>query len=415
MPVYEYKGLDGGGKATSGMIDADSQKSARAKLRKQGLFPTEVREQAKGGKATSGSGLNRQIDISRYLEFVTARDIATITVQMAVLIGASIPMAEALAALVEQAEKSRLKIVLSEVKEKVNEGGTLADALKVHPDVFDELYIHMVRAGEQAGALDVVLKRLAEFTEAQVKLQGKITSALAYPVLMTFIGAGILGALFIGVIPRVRGLFDSFGGEKALPFITRAVFFVGDTLTSWWILVPILAVVGAIWGFRAWVRTKAGRRRWDAMKLTMPIFGKVNRLIAVSRFARTLSTLLVSGVPIMEALRIVRDVVGNAVIAEAIDKASDNIREGQSIAVPLKASGEFPPMVTHMITIGEKTGELERMLGSVADAYDDQVEQTMSALTSLLAPLAIVAMGGVVFLVAIGLLSPMMNLSSMIR
>jgi len=412
MPVFEYKGLDTGGAAVAGIIDADTAKIARGRLRKQGVFPTDIHEQADGG--TRGSGLNVEIDVAKYLQFITTRDISIVTTQMATLVGAHIPMGETLSALVDQTEKQKLKVVLSKIKERVNEGSTLADALADHPNVFDNLYIHMVRAGEKSGALDEVLRRLAKFGESQVKLQGQIFGAMAYPILMGMIGVLILMGLFLGVIPRIRGLFDSLGGETALPFITRAVFFFGDMLVGYWWLAPIV-FFGAIWGFRRWVRTERGRERWDVIKLTFPVFGKMNRLVAVSRFCRTLSTLLMSGVPIISALQIVEKVVGNTVLARAINQATINITEGQSISAPLKASGQFPPLVTHMIAIGERTGELERMLTSVADAYEDEVEATISALTSLLGPLMIMLMGGIVFLVALGLLMPMMNLSQMIR
>jgi len=414
VAVYEYKGLSAGGKATNGIIDADSAKVARARLRKQGVFPTDVREQS-DGSATSGSGLNVEIDFSKYFQFITAGDISLLTMQMSTLIGASVPMGETLTALVDQAEKSKLKIILSQVKQKVMEGATLADALAEHPSVFDNLYIQMVRAGERAGSLPLVLRRLAKFTEARVKLQGKLAAALAYPILMSLIGLGILTALFVGVIPRVRSLFDNLGGEAGLPFITKVVFFVGDVMTSWWVFVPILGTLISIGVFRWWINTVSGRYRWDSIKLRVPVFGKMNRLVAVSRFCRTLGTLMMSGVPIISALGIVRDVIGNVVIEEVVDEATNSIREGQTISGPLKSSGQFPPMVTHMIAIGEKTGELEGMLGSVADAYDEQVEQTMNAMTSILAPLAILVLGGAVFVVALGLLLPMMNISSMIK
>lgn len=415
MAVYEYKGLDGAGKAIAGIIDADSAKVARARLRKQGLFPTEVREQQEGGTRRGQSLLDTQIDVEKYFQFVTSRDISVMTQQLSTLVGAHVPMSESLAALVDQAEKAKLKVILSKVKERVNEGSSLAEAMSDHPKVFDDLYVQMVRAGERSGALDQVLKRLATYADSQVKLQGQVLSAIAYPVLLGLLGVGILMGLFLGVIPRIRGMFESMpGGTEALPFLTRLVFFFGDLLVGWWWAAPILAG-SAVVGFRWWVRRPSGRARWDAIKLKVPIFGKMNRLVAVSRFCRTLSTLLISGVPIISALQIVESVVGNTLIAEAVNKATVNIQEGQSIAVPLKQSGQFPPMVTHMITIGEKTGELERMLTIVADAYEDQVEATISAMTSILGPVMIMLIGGVVFLVALGLLTPMMNISSMVK
>jgi len=410
MPVFEYRGFDGGGKAVSGVIDADNAKVARSRLRRQGLFPTEVDVQTKeGGK---GTGLNREIDFARYFQFITVRDIATLTNQMATLLGASVPMAEALTALVDQTEKTKLKIVLSEVKEKVNEGSSLAEALREHPKVFGNLYVHMVRAGERTGGLDKVLRRLATFTESQVKLQGKVLAAMAYPILMSFVGLFILMGLFWGVIPRIRSLFDSLGGEEGLPILTRVVFAFGDFLISGWVILLVVLLGAMVFGFWRWIRTERGRHWFDSFKLNMPLFGSINRVVAVSRFCRTLATLLASGVPILTALNIVRDVVGNVVLAEAIDKASGNIQEGQSIAAPLRQSGEFPPMVTHMISIGERTGDLEPMLTAVADSYEEQVDATMAALTSILAPLLILVLGGIVFLVALGLLLPMMDISS---
>ena len=411
MPVYEYRGLDGAGKPVSGIVDADTAKVARSRLRRQGLFPTDISEQA--GKATRGKGINVEIDFSRYFQFISKRDVSMVTTQMSTLIGAHVPMSEALTALVDQSEKPQLKVVLSKVKERVMEGGTLADSMSHHPKVFDPLYIHMVRAGERSGALSAVLARLAKFNDAQVKLQGQILAAVAYPILMGAVGLFIILGLFLGVIPRIRSLFDSLGGEEGLPLITRVVFFMGDMLVNYFWLGPFVAAA-FFFGLRAWLRTKKGRRRFDSFKLNAPLFGKLNRQVSIARFCRTLSTLLQSGVQILTALNIAEKIASNVVLEEAIQSATKNIAEGQSIAAPLKASGQFPPLVTHMIAIGERTGELERMLTSVANAYEEQVDATVSTLTSLLAPLMILLMGGVIFLVALGLLLPMANLSQMI-
>ncbi len=417
MPVFEYKALDASGKAVSSIIDADSAKLARTRLRKQGLFPTEIHEQSQKSTRKSGESiLDMQIDVEKYFEFITSRDIATMTQQLSTLVGAHVPMAEALSALVDQTEKSKLKVILSKIKERVNEGSTLADAMAHHPKVFDDLFVQMVRAGEKSGALAEVLVRLAAYAEGQVKLQGKILSAVAYPILLGLMGAGMLAGIFLFVIPRVRTMFESMpGGEAGLPVVSRMVFFFGDMLTSWTGLIVPLVLVGIFIGWRQWVRTDNGRATWDRWRLKWPLLGKMARLVSVSRFCRTMSTLLISGVPIVSALKITEAVVGNVVIGEAVSKASDSIQEGQSIAVPLRQSGEFPPLVTHMIGIGERTGELERMLTIVADSYDDQVDATITALTSLLAPLMIFAVGGVVFLVALGLLLPLQNMMSAMR
>jgi general secretion pathway protein F len=410
MPVYEYVGLDGAGKAAKGIVDADSPKSARGRLRKQGVFPTDVWEKKEG--ATRGRGLNVEIDFGKYFQRISVQDLATLTSQLSTLIGANIPMVEALSALVDQTENPKLKSVLVEVRQKVNGGSSLARAMRAHPDVFGELFVNMVDAGEQSGALDLVLQRLTEYTESQVALRGKLVAAVTYPVLMLFVSSGLVLGLFTFVIPRIKRIFDSF--DEGLPLITTVLFTISNVVTGYW---WALAIVGGVsgWLFRRWVRTPAGDLWWNKTALRLPVFGKINRTVAVSRFCRTLATLLVSGVPILTALQIVRTVVGNSVIAEAIDNASRNIAEGQSIAVPLKASGQFPPIVTHMITIGEKTGELEGMLGKVADAYDAQVENTVNTLTSLLTPIMTLFMGGVVAIIALGILLPMLNLSSVVR
>ncbi len=411
MAVFEYKGFDAAGKAIKGVIDADSAKGARSKLRRQQMFPTDVWEQTKG-KATRGQGLNIEVDFSRFTQRVSTNDLSALTSQLSTLVGAGIPMVEALSALVDQVENPALKPILVEIREDVNQGDALAKAMRKHPRVFGDLYVNMVAAGEQSGALDLVLTRLTDYTEASVKLRGEVMSALMYPVLMGFVSLVIVSGMFIFVIPRVRRIFDSF--DQALPLPTQMLLTVSDILTGYWWLV-ILALGGIAFGIYKWVRTPKGRRQWHQFMLVMPIFGRVNRLVAVSRFCRTMSTLLDSGVPILTAVGIVKTVVGNDIIAEAIGKVGENIREGQSIASPLKASGQFPPLVTHMIAIGEKTGELEPMLGKVADSYDQQVENILRGLTSLLEPLLIVCLGGVVAFIAMSLILPMLNMSAIAK
>lgn len=411
MAVFEYKGFDNAGKEVAGIVDSDSPKGARTKLRRQGVFTTDVWAQ-KAGKATRGKGINIEIDFSKYFQRIKPADIATMTSQLATLVSAGIPMVEALSALIDQVENPALKLVLVEVREDVNQGEGLAKSMRKHPRVFDHLYVNMVAAGEQSGALDIVLNRLTDYTENSVKLRGKVTSALMYPMLMGGVSVLIVAGLFVGVIPRIRRIFDSFGA--GLPPLTRLVLGVSDFIQGYWWLV-IIMVTGSVFAVRKWVRTDAGRRTWHRWKITMPLFGRVNRLVAVSRFCRTLSTLLDSGVPILTAVSIVKNVVENDILAEAISNAGRNIREGQSIAGPLKESGQFPPLVTHMIAIGEKTGDLEPMLGKVADSYDQQVENTLAGLTSLLEPLLILTMGGGVAIVALSILQPMLNLSAIAK
>jgi len=406
VPVFQYKALDSAGKALQGLKEADSPKALRAVLKREGIFLTEVlgAQEAKAQEA-------REVSVRRVvLGRVSASDLAIMTRQFAVLVGAGIPLVESLGALVEQIDHEKLKRIVSDVRQRVNEGASLADALAAHPKTFTNLYVNMVRAGESSGALDVVLFRLADFTESQARLRSKIMGTLAYPAFMVVIGTGILGVLFGVVIPKIVKIFDD--SRVVLPWYTRALIAFTHFVSSWWWAV-ILAAVALIWGFVRWRATPSGRASWDRHVLTVPIFGRLIRIIAIGRFARTLSTLLKSGVPLLTSMDIVRNIVGNTRLAEVIEQARDAIREGESIAAPLKRSGEFPPLVHHMVAVGERSGSLEEMLANVAKAYEDQVETTVSALTSLLEPLMIVAMGGAVAFIVLSVLMPILQLNTL--
>jgi len=434
VPVFEYKGLSGGGKAVSGMVDAESARSARAKLRKDGVFPTEIKEQrgsssptpaprrkgnGKAGKAAVSEkepakkvSLNMEVDFGRYFQRIKVADVAVTTRQMATLVGAGIPLVEGLAAVADQTDNDKFRVVLTEIKEKVNEGSSLADALKGYPKVFSELYRNMVAAGEQSGTLDVVLSKLADYTEGQVALRAKITGALVYPAIMAVVGLGLVSFLMIAVVPKIAKIFDDMGAT--LPLITRVLIGVSNFVASWWfLLIPV--AIGAIWLLRRWARTESGRLKVDTWSLKLPVFGKLFLLVAVSRFASTLSTLLSSGVPILTSMTIVRAVVDNVVLQDVLEQVRESVSEGQSIAIPLRKSEQFPPLVTHMITIGERTGELEQMLARVAESYEAQVDRTVSVLTTLLEPVMILVMGGGVGFIALSVLLPMLNISQVVR
>ena len=406
MPVFAYRALTAGGKAVQGLREADSPRGLRAALKRDGVFLTEVLgEQAQQAQAS------REVNVRRWLGGrVKAEDLAVTTRQLAVLVHAGIPLVESLAALVDQVEHERLKRIVSDVRQRVNEGAALADALALHPKVFGTLYVNMIRAGESSGALDLVLVRLADFTESQARLRSKIMGAMAYPAAMVVIGSVIMGILFTVVIPKITKIFEDT--QVTLPWTTRALIgFSSFVSRFWWVL--FLLVGAGIWGLLRWRRTPAGLAAWDRRLLTVPIFGRLVRTIAIGRFARTLSTLLKSGVPLLVAMDIVKNIVGNVRLAEVIEQARQAIQEGESIAAPLKRSGEFPPLVHHMVAVGERSGSLEEMLGNVAGAYEDQVETTVAALTSLLEPLMIVVMGVVVAFIVFSVLMPILQINTL--
>jgi general secretion pathway protein F len=405
MPVFAYKALDQSGKSVDGLKEADSPRTLRTVLRRDGLFLTEVTGEKQAKSASP------EVNVRRWVGGrVKSDDVAVATRQLAVLVNAGIPLVDALTALVEQVDHERLKRVLSAVKQRVNEGSSLAEALGQHPKAFSNLYVNMIRAGESSGALDVVLFRLADFTENQARLRSKVIGTLTYPAAMLVIMSVIMGILFTVVIPKITKVFEDT--KVVLPWTTRALIgfstFVHD---FWWALA--LLVAGAVYAFLRWQKSPAGRARWDIWVLQAPIFGPLVRQIAVARFSKTLATLLKSGVPLLTAMDIVRNIVGNTRLAAVIEEARESIKEGESIAAPLKRSGEFPPLVYHMVAIGEKSGELEEMLGNVASAYDNQVETKIAALTSLLEPIMIVVMGVAVAFIVFSILMPILQINTL--
>ncbi len=424
MPVFEYKGLSAAGKTVSGLKEADSPKTLRGLLKKEGVFLTDVLGQADGQTARSGKGggsatqqaraaLGSDINLNKMTRGrVSTDDIAIMTRQLATLLGAGVTLVEALSALVDQVEKEQLKRILSDVKQNVNEGRALADALQTHVKIFGALYVNMIRAGESSGALDAVLLRLAEFTEGQARLKQKIVGTMIYPLIMMVIGGGVLTLLMTVVVPKVTKMFDDM--KVTLPLITQVLIFISNTMRDWWFVI-LPSIIGVVVAFLYWKDSEAGRPVWDRWVLKMPIFGPLVRMLSVARFSRTLSTLLKSGVPLLAALDIVKNVVTNSVMSAVVDQARDAIREGESIANPLKKSGEFPPLVYHMVAIGERSGQLEDMLLNVATSYENQVDVRIGALTSLMEPLMIVAMGLVIAFVVFAILTPILQMNTLVR
>ncbi len=419
MAVFEYKGLNAEGKNLTGLREADSPKSLRALLRKDGIFLTEVVAQSEGGarskKGRIGSNasslMKSEVNIRKMARGrVNTEDIAVMTRQLATLLGAGVTLVEALATMVDQVEKEQLKRILSDVKQRVNEGSSLADALAQHTAIFGNLYVNMIRAGEHSGALDSVLLRLAEFTEGQAELKGRLIGAMIYPVIMVVIGGGILILMMTFVVPSVAKIFESM--NAVLPLSTRALIWMSDVIRNYWFVI-FPSIFGGAFGVFRWTRSEKGKPAWDKLALKLPLFGNVTRLLAMARFARTLATLLKSGVPLLTALDIVKAIITNTVLSEVIDKARDSIREGESIATPLKRSGEFPPLVYHMIAIGERSGQLEDMLLNVANSYENQTRMRIDSLMALLSPMMIVLMAGFVGFVAVSILNPMLKMNTL--
>jgi general secretion pathway protein F len=411
MPVYEFRGFDAAGKAIKGVRDSDSAKALRTILRREGVLATDVKESGKSEVGSkSGGVLGKEVNLT-FLQRVSTEDIGITTRQLATLLQAGVPMVDSLNALIDQTENAVLKRILSQVKTDVNEGTSLADALAKHK-AFDHIFVNMVRAGESSGTLDVVLERLADFKEGQAKIQGEILSALMYPIIMVFVGCVNITIMFTVVVPRITKIFDH--AKVQLPLTTRILIFVSSTARDyWWLILAVL--IASIYFFLRWKNSEKGRARWDAITLKLPVLGSLRRMIAVSRFARTLGTLLSSGVSLLTALDIVKNVVANAVLARVIEVARDAIREGEEIAPPLKRSGEFPPMLIHMIAIGEKSGQLEAMLNRVATAYEQRVDVRMKGLMSLLAPVLILCMGGAVGFIVFSILTPILQMNTLVK
>jgi general secretion pathway protein F len=406
MPVYSYVGLNADGKNVSGIIDADSPRAARLKLRRSGVFPTAVNE-SRGAPAEHVSR-----SIGRLFERVGPQDLAVVTRQLSTLVSAGLPLVECLSALIDQVDSERLKGIFTRIRERVNEGSSLAEALSEHPKVFGDLYVNMVRAGEASGALDVVLARLADYTESSARLRSRLRSALTYPIVMLVLGTVILLFLLSYVVPKITRIFTE--SKQVLPLPTRALVAISSELATWWPLLALIAAAGVA-ALRYALRTPNGRARYDRWALRVPVFGKLNQKIAVARFSRTLSTLLRSGIGLLPALDIVKNIVDNRVLYDATEAARDAIREGQSIAPPLKRSGFFPPLMIHMIAVGEKSGQLEEMLFKTAETYEAEVDSTIATLTTLLEPAMILFMGALVTFIVLSILLPIFQMSQLVR
>jgi len=407
MPVFEYVAIDRAGKNRKGIIDADSARAARQKLRSDGIYPSHLEETQADEISEKPSRLQFKLPLQR----VRRAELVSTTRQLATLLSAGLPLVSALSGVLEHVKRPGLRKVLSQVRERVKEGMSLASALMEHPAVFPSIYTAMINAGETSGTLELVVERLADFGEQQLDLQRKIRSTLAYPLLMLIVGVGVVVFLMAYVIPRVTQIFVEMKQELPLP--TTILIGVSNLFQRYW-PVALLVIVGCVFAVRHYVKTDAGRRRYDRMLLKLPVVGVIVEKVAIARITRTLGTLLHNGVPLLSSMEIVRNLVSNVVLRQALEEARQEISEGASITAPLARGGVFPPSVIQMISVGEQSGNLEGMLFKVADTFDSEVETSVTTFTSLLGPFMILFLAFFVGFVVLAVLLPIFEMSHLI-
>ena len=420
MANFQYSALDAKGEQTTGAVSAATEAEAIQQLRAKGLYPTQISEEGKSkgkGKTAPAKAKAKAKAVSKghVGGRIKPKSLMIFTRQLATLIDSGLPLLRSRTVLEKQEPNPVLKATVSALAENVQGGSTFSESLAQHPKIFNKLYVNMVKAGELGGVLEIVLNRLAEYQEKAQKLKNKIVSAMVYPVIVMFIAVAILVFLMIFIVPKFKEMFTNTDSE--LPLISKIVFGMSEFFLARPLFVPNVVFVFIMFGigvflFNLWGRTSGGRVIIDNMKLKMPILGDIQRKSAVSRFSRTLGTLVTSGVPILQALNITRDTAGNVVISHAIEKVHEAVKEGETIVTPLQASGVFPNMVISMVDVGEETGQLPEMLLKVADVYDDEVDNAVTALTSILEPIMIVILALIVGAVVFALFLPLIKMIS---
>jgi general secretion pathway protein F len=408
MPVFEYTALDAKGKSTSGIIDADGIQIARQKLRSAGKFPVAIRE----AQEAQAKKTRQRFSFGSWFSRVRPSHVAMTTRQLATLIGAGFPLVSALDALLPQTPSFALKRILARVKDLVVEGNSFAHALSQFPGIFPPIYVNMVRAGETSGTLEIVLERLADITEKQQALSNRIKASLAYPIFMLFFGALVLFILLTYIVPTITSIFSDM--KQVLPTPTRLLIALSNFLKNYWWLTLVIAATGAV-AFRQFHRTATGRRWLDTTLLKLPGFGNLARKLAVARFSRTLGSLLENGVTMLIALDIVRNIVGNVLLAETVSQASSEVSKGKSLWQSLHEGRVFPMLSIQMIQVGEQSGELEKMLYKIADVFENEVETTILRLTSYLEPVMILVMGCAVGFIVLSICLPIFEMNQLIK
>src|SRR6266481_4727637 len=422
MPKFSYVAMDSHGKETKGTLDVGNQNEAIGRVKEMGLFPTRIVEvdkvkekpdqKGKPGKAAAkkkGGGMNLSIKIPGLSGRVKSKVLTTFTRQLATLVDAGLPLLRGLRVLEKQEKNVTLKGIVGELAGSIEGGSTFSEGLAQHPKVFNRLFVNMVKAGELGGVLEVVLNRLSEFMEKAQKIRGKVKAAMFYPCAVIFVAVTILTVLMVFVIPKFEAVFKDMLEGRGLPAFTQFVLSVSRAVAGHFVI-TLISVVAFFISLKLFTRTKFGRRLFDRLKMNFPIFGPVISKVAISRSTRTLGTLVSSGVPILQALTIVKETSGNIIVADAVSSVHEAVKEGETITAPLEASNVFPPMVISMVDVGEQTGALPEMLMKIADTYDDEVDNAVSAMTSLLEPIMIVILAVIVGSIVIALFLPLISL-----
>lgn len=402
MPVYSYKGINENGKDVKGQIDADSSRSAREKLRSQGVYLSSLDEISKIKKS-------QDIKLSFQREKASTMQLAVLTRQLATLLGSGMPLVDSLRALAEQLDVPVLRQTITSVRERVTEGTAFNLALESYPKVFPKLYVKMIKSGEASGTLDMVLERLSEMLENQAILNRKIISAVTYPILMLFLCFAVIGLLLGFVVPEISKIFEDKG--EALPFATQVVVDASNFLRGYWFLI-ILFAGGLFISVKKYIATKSGRYKFDRLKVNAPFIGPISLKLATSRLATNLGTMLQSGIELLTALAISKDILSNSYLEETVMQAAEGVEQGRSLSVLLAQSDRFPKMLIHLIAVGEQTGELDSMLLRVGKSFEMEVESFISALTSILEPVLIIFLAVIVGGILMAVMSPMLNITA---
>jgi type IV pilus assembly protein PilC len=423
MPIFQYTAMDSAGKEKKGRMDAESEQAVGAALKEQGMFPTSIKEaKASGGTKRAGGGavggkgakkggsmFSKLGSIQLGSPAVKKKDLTIMTRQLAILLDAGLPLVRALKTLETQSKSPALKKVLGMTSTSVESGMTFSEALSQNPKSFDKLYLNMIKAGEAAGALETILDRLASFMEKAIRMAGKIKAAMVYPVMVCIMAIGITSGLLIFIVPKFKKIFEEMLDGEPLPWLTQQVMTCSDTLMDNIVLV-IGGLVGGIIVFKVVTATEKGRWGFDWVKYNMPLLGPIISKSTIARFSRTLGTLMASGVPVLQALAIVRDTSGNAVVAGALQSVHDAVKEGEGMAGPLDASKIFPSMVISMIEVGEETGKLPEMMAKIADTYDEEVDLAVEGLTAMIEPLMIMFLAVVIGTIVIAMFMPLISI-----